>query len=220
VLGQVLVIIPLTDFFTWSVMLAAGAPLLLFLITFILVRKDKYYFFSSKKVACEAALLEPVLLGGRKGLFRFPIALTTATGSVVASALLVNASNPLVIYGSEYTVWAMMLSLFYFTFWSVMVTADSFRPSALHRGYVLFWLFTIFWVALVAVAIMTYHYKLASGYVVVFFETVVFLATITVLLEMCALPTKSAFAKGKSSIKERDLETFQHTVSVYFDLTR
>lgn len=39
--------------------------------------------------------------------------------------------------------WAMTMSLFYFIFWLIVRGASFVRPSALHRGFALGWLFVM-----------------------------------------------------------------------------
>ena len=68
----------------------------------------------------------------------------------------------------------MMLSLFYFSFWVVMRGADSVRPSALHRGYVFIWLYTITWILLIGVTVLQDRFRIASGYPFVFLHSATF----------------------------------------------
>ncbi|KAH6657331.1 hypothetical protein BKA67DRAFT_655605 [Truncatella angustata] len=193
--GKAFVLFDLHDLFAWSLTLLIVTPLALMLFTYVLVRSDKYYFFSSTKAAYDEAALEPVTLGGRKGIIRFPLALLFAGGLVIASAYLIRKINPFVIYSYEYTVWTMMLSLFYFAFWVIMAGANFVRPSALHRGFVLFWLFTITWALLVAVTVFEDRFHIAAGYPFVFLQTAVFFATLLALFELFGLPKKTTFAK-------------------------
>ncbi|KAI1864963.1 uncharacterized protein JN550_008509 [Neoarthrinium moseri] len=193
--GKSFAIFELHGLFAWSLSLLIVTPLALLMLTFILSRNDKYYYFSSKKSAYEDAVLEPVLLGGWKGIIRFPFALAVAGALVVASAYLVRKINPFVIYSYEYTVWAMMLSLFYFVFWAIMAGANFARPSALHRGYAILWLFIITWALLVVVTVFEDRFHVAAGYPVVFLQSAVFLATLLNLLELCALQKKTDFAQ-------------------------
>lgn len=89
----------------------------------------------------------------------------------------------------------MMLSLFYFVFWTIMAGANFARPSALHRGYSLIWLFTIAWVFNVINTVFEDRFQIASGYSVVFFHATTFLAVVITLCELFALPTKISFAR-------------------------
>lgn len=82
----------------------------------------------------------------------------------------------------------MFVSLAYFSFWCIMRGADAVRASALHRGYVNIWLFTICWAVLVAVTVFEDRFQIASGYYVVFLSSVLFLTTLISLTEQFALP--------------------------------
>ncbi|KAH8652146.1 hypothetical protein BX600DRAFT_386977 [Xylariales sp. PMI_506] len=194
--GQTFAIFDLHSLFAWSLTLLIATPLLLIALTYLLVRHDKYYFFAAKKTSYEESVLDPVVLGGRKGIIRFPFALIVAGSLVVGSAYLINKVNPFVIYTYEYTNWAMMISLFYFVFWTITAGANFARPSALHRGYAIIWLFVITWALLVAVTVFEDRFNIAAGYPFVFLQGAVFLATFIALAEQFALPTKTAFAQN------------------------
>lgn len=88
-----------------------------------------------------------------------------------------------------------MLTLFFCSFWFIMKGADATRPSALHRGYALFWLFLIGWALLVASTVFEDRFGIASGYIFVFYESLIFLATFITFLESTALPSKSSYAR-------------------------
>ncbi len=90
---------------------------------------------------------------------------------------------------------AMMFSLFYFSFWCVMRTANFARPSALHRAYVHIWLFVLAWAVLVGITVSEDRYGIASGYIFVFWASQTFLATLISLLDLFALPKTKAFAE-------------------------
>ncbi|KAI1093911.1 peptidase family M28 family [Rostrohypoxylon terebratum] len=193
--GKAFALFNLRTLFAWSLTLLIATPLILLGLTYVLIRKDKYYYFSSRRTAYEGSDLDPVMLGGRRGLVRFPLALVVAGALVVGSAYLITKINPLVIYSNEYTVWAMMISLFYFVFWTIMAGANFVRPSALHRGYAIFWLFTIAWGVLVADTVFEDRFRIAGGYIFVFFHSAAFLASFISLCELFALPTKASFAQ-------------------------
>lgn len=82
----------------------------------------------------------------------------------------------------------MFVSLAYFSFWCIMRGADAVRASALHRGYVNIWLFTICWAVLVGVTVFEDRFQIASGYYVVFLSSALFLTTLISLTEQFALP--------------------------------
>ncbi|KAI0865955.1 hypothetical protein F4860DRAFT_525037 [Xylaria cubensis] len=193
--GKSLALFELRTFFAWSLTLLIATPIILAAITYLLVRRDKYYFFSATVSPYEGAVLDPVMLGGRKGIFRFPFALAVAGALVVGSAYLVTKINPLIVYSSEYAVWAMMLSLFYFVFWTIMAGANFARPSALHRGYSMIWLFVLSWLFEVVNTVFEDRFRIAAGYTFVFFHAATFLATVITLCELFALPSKTSFAE-------------------------
>ncbi|KAI1375126.1 peptidase family M28 family [Hypoxylon crocopeplum] len=195
IFGKGFALFELRTMFAWSLTLLIATPLILLALTYILIRGDKYYLFSARRSAYEGSDLDAVVLGGRKGLFRFPFALIVAGALVIGSAYLITKINPLVIYSNEYTVWAMMISLFYFAFWTIMAGANFARPSALHRGYSIFWLFFIAWSILVADTVFEDRFRIAAGYIFVFFHSAVFLASFIALCELFALPTKASFAQ-------------------------
>lgn len=89
----------------------------------------------------------------------------------------------------------MMLTLFFTSFWFVMKGADFVRPSALHRGYTLLWMFLIGWAILVATTVFEDRFGIASGYIFVFYESAIFLATLISFVELFALITKDNYAK-------------------------
>ncbi|KAI1411915.1 hypothetical protein F5Y13DRAFT_200600 [Hypoxylon sp. FL1857] len=210
IFGKGFALFELRTMFAWSLTLLIATPMILLGLTYILIRNDKYYFFSARRTAYEGSDLDPVMLGGRKGLFRFPFALVVAGALVVGSAYLVTKINPLVIYSSEYTVWAMMISLFYFSFWTIMAGANFARPSALHRGYSVLWLFTIAWGILVADTVFEDRFRIAAGYLFVFFHAATFLASFITLSELFALPTRTSFARQAHD----DHEIRDHLITV------
>ncbi|KAI1201115.1 hypothetical protein F5X97DRAFT_59090 [Nemania serpens] len=193
--GKTLALFELRTFFAWSLTLLIATPLILAAITYLLVRRGKYYFFSATVSPYEGAVLDPINLGGRKGMFRFPFAVAVAGALVVGSAYLVTKINPLIIYSSEYAVWAMMISLFYFVFWTIMASANFARPSALHRGYSILWLFAIAWLLEVVNTVFEDRFRIAAGYTFVFFHAATFLAAVITLSELFALPSKMTFAR-------------------------
>lgn len=87
----------------------------------------------------------------------------------------------------------MFVSIGYFAFWCIMRGADVARPSALHRGYVSIWLFTLSWAVLIIVAASEDRYEVASGYIFVFLQSSLFLTTLIAVLELFALPDVKKF---------------------------
>lgn len=89
----------------------------------------------------------------------------------------------------------MFLCLGYFAFWCIMRGADAVRPSALHRGYVNIWLFTIGWTILVAVTVFEDRFQISSGYHFVFLHSALFLTTLISVTELFALPDKKTYGQ-------------------------
>lgn len=89
----------------------------------------------------------------------------------------------------------MSVSIGYFAFWCIMKGADAIRPSALHRGYVNIWLFTLAWVILVAVAALEDRHEIASGYIFVFLHSALFLTTLIAVLELFTLPDTKTYGQ-------------------------
>ncbi|KAL2259515.1 hypothetical protein VTK26DRAFT_6783 [Humicola hyalothermophila] len=206
--GKGFVLLGLRGMFAWSLTVLVATPLILLLVTYLLLRADRYYLFSSKVQVPAAGAgagavdhhqpdlldAEPVSLGGWKGFFRFPFALLVAGSLTLGAAFLLRKVNPFVVYSSRYSVWAMMISLFYFTFWVIMRGADFARPSALHRGYVQIWMFILGWAMLVAVTVAEDRLRIGAGYMFVFMQSAVFLSLFIALCELFALPRKTAWA--------------------------
>jgi hypothetical protein len=107
----------------------------------------------------------------------------------------------------------MMLSLFFTVFWFIMAGANFVRPSALHRGYAILWIFTIGWLVLVAATVFEDRFKISGGYMFVFFESAMFLAAFISLCELFALPTKASVieaARDAHEIRDR-IDTLSNT---------
>jgi len=213
ILGRAFAVFDLRSFFAWSLALLIAGPIILLLATFVIKRSDRYYFFSSRILAYEGSVPDPIKLGGRKGIFRFPLALIVAGALTVGSAYLLAKINPLVVYSNEYTVWAMMLSLFYFAFWTIMAGANFARPSALSRGYAIIWIYAISWLLLVLNTVFEDRFSIGSGYVFVFLNSATFLAVLITLLEQLRLPTKLVWALQSHPdhhVSEDHLESVPH----------
>lgn len=211
IFGSGFVLFNLRGMFAWSLTILIAAPLILGLVTYLLVKADKYYFFSSHVRTYDHPDYEqPIPVGGLKGLFRFPIALVFATALTVGCAFLLRKVNPLIVYSSPYTVWATTISLFYFSLWLILRGASAVRPSALQRGYAHIWLFVLGWALLVGVTALEDRSRIASGYYFVFFESAIFLSTLITLLELFALPQKTAWAR---QVRE-DHEAMDHIEAV------
>lgn len=102
--GNAWATMPLRGLFAWSLTLLVAAPVILFAVSLLLARKDKYYFFA-RNIRIHSELNDdPVRFGGWKGFFRFPLALIFAGGLTIASVLLLAKFNPFIIYSSAYAV--------------------------------------------------------------------------------------------------------------------
>lgn len=213
--GQSFAVFRLHSLFAWSVTILVVSPLVLILVTVFLVRSNKYYLFSRsiKSVGSED---EPTPLDGWRGVFRFPVAFIVSAALTVGAQFLIRKFNPLIIYSSPYSVWAMSISLFFAAFWFLMAGANFVRPSALHRGYALLWLFVIGWGVLVATTVFENRYKVSGGYLFVFYQSAIFLATLVSLLELFALPTKALIAEGSHDEQEvrQGLEAVPHSDAI------
>lgn len=189
--GRAFAVFGLRTLFAWSLTLLIATPLILLLISFIVVRKDKMYLFAGS-VKFPGHESEAVSLQGWRGAFRFPISLIVSAAITVGAAFLIRKINPLIIYSSQYSVWAMSFSLFFCVHWFIMAGCNFVRPSALHRTYALIWMFLLGWGILVASTVFEDRYKISGGYMFVFYEAAIFLAAFVGLCELFALPTKSS----------------------------
>ncbi|KAK4453674.1 vacuolar membrane protease [Podospora aff. communis PSN243] len=211
--GKGFVLFGLRGMFAWSLAMLIGSPLILIVLTYTLHKLEKYYFFTSTVRTHHQPDYGTISVGGWKGFFRFPFALGVAGAVTMGSALLLRKVNPFIIYSSQYSVWAMMVSLFYFAFWCIMRGANFARPSALHRGYVIIWLFIMGWTALVAVTATEDRLRIGAGYIFVFLQSAIFLATFITLVELFMLPKKTTWAQQVQEDHEaRDIfDTLPHT---------
>ncbi|KAL3419589.1 peptidase family m28 family [Phlyctema vagabunda] len=191
--GGFFAVFGLRTLFAWSLALLIASPLILILVSYILVRNEKYYFFSGS-VKPDFEDSDPVPLGGWKGAFRFPIAVVISSAFVIGAAYLLRKFNALIIFSSSYSVWAMSLSLFFVVFWFIMAGCNFVRPSALHRQYTIIWMFALGWLVLVLSTVYEDRFKISGGYIFVIYESAIFLAALIGFLELFALPTKSAIA--------------------------
>ena len=199
--GQALAVFRLSSLFAWTLAILIASPLILILITFLLVRQDKYYLFSGeiKKEGSE----DPVVsLQGWRGFSRFPITLIVAAAITTGAAFLLRKINPLIIYSSQYSVWAMSMSLFFCLFWFFMAGSNFVRPSALHRTYAFLWMFSFGWMLLVAAAVFEDRLKIGGSYMFVIYVSAIFLATVISLCELFALPTKSSVVEASHDEQE------------------
>ncbi|XWX00496.1 hypothetical protein V2A60_008516 [Cordyceps javanica] len=193
--GSAWATLALRGLFAWTLTLLISTPLILFVVTVLLIKQDKYYFFASSTQVDSGVSDDLLALNGWRGLFRFPFALIFACVLTFGSIRLVGKVNPLIMYSSSYAIWAMSISIFYSSFWLIMRGSSYVRPSALHRGYSLMWIFVITWAFQIFVAVCEDRLHVGAFYFAAFFHTGVFLALLISLLELFALPSKSAFAR-------------------------
>jgi hypothetical protein len=104
ILGRSFVVFELRGMLAWSIAALVVSPLALMLVTYLLHKQDRYYFFTSKVNTYEQPDYEPVKIGGYKGFFRYPIALLAAGALTMGAALLIVKVNPFIIYSSHYAV--------------------------------------------------------------------------------------------------------------------
>lgn len=194
-LGRGWAVMPLRGLFAWTLTLLITTPLILLVVTLILIKQDKYYFFAPDVKADPATGADTLRVGGWRGFFRLPVALTFASTVTIGLVLLLAKLNPLIIYSSGYSVWAMAFTTFYVSFWLVSRGASYVRATALHRGFSLMWLFVLTWAAQIFVAVAEDRMGLGAFYFMAFFHTSVFLALLVSLLEMFALPGRADFAQ-------------------------
>lgn len=102
--GSAWAALPLRGLFAWSLCLLVATPLTLLLVTYLLIRQDKYYLFARDFGLHSDDSPDPVKLGGWRGVFRFPLALIFAGGLTLVSALLLAKVNPFIVYSSGYAV--------------------------------------------------------------------------------------------------------------------
>lgn len=203
-LGLVFAVGKLNTLFAISVTLLVAGPVLLLLLEVLLRKSDKWYVFAGKRYLNSSDDDECASIHGRRGFFRFPIAFIASTAVVVALAYLLTKINPYILYSSEYAVWTMMVSICFVMTWFFMTLAAKTRPTALHRMFVLFWMYAISWILLVFVTIGEKNLHLGSGYFLVIYQAAVFLALLISYLELFALPTISTYVAHVLGAQQTD----------------
>lgn len=195
IFGTVFAVFRLRTLFAWSLTLLIAAPLILFAVSYLLSRQDKFYFFTGS-IKAKNPEDEPISIGGWRGAFRFPITLIITGAITLGCGSLINKINPLIIYSSPYSVWSMSAALFFSVFWFIMAGCNFVRPSALQRGYAFMWMFVLGWIVLVAATVFEDRFKISGGYLFVFYEAVLFLATLIAIGEQFALPRISTYIEN------------------------
>lgn len=193
--GAAFTVFRLDTLFALSVTLLVLAPVTLIAIGAILYKVDRFYLFSYSKHHHSTEGDDSVGLQGWRGFSRWPIAFVFATASVIGLAFLLTSINPYIINSSPYAIWSMMISAWIFVAWVCLCIADSLRPTALQRAYVMFWMFIAGWIILVVTTVFEKAAKFAGGYLVFFYFACIYLATTITLLEPFGLPRKSDYAE-------------------------
>ncbi|KAG6011951.1 hypothetical protein E4U54_007824 [Claviceps lovelessii] len=193
---------PLRGLFAWTLTLLITTPIILLVAAYLLSCQDKWYFFARNTSSDLEGSHGRVALGGWKGLFRFPFAMAFAGALTIGAAYLLAKVNPLIIYSSGYAVWAMMISLFYFSAWLILRGASAVRPSALQRGFTLIWLFLITWVLSIFAAVAEDRMDLGGVYPLAILHTFAFGAVFISFLELFALPRKSDYARQPAETQD------------------
>lgn len=105
IFGKAFVLFRLHTLFALNVTLLVVAPLVLIGLTVALSKADKNYLFSRKKYVHSSDDDEAIKLYGWRGVFRFPIAIASATAVDIGLAYLVVRANPYIIHSSPYATW-------------------------------------------------------------------------------------------------------------------
>ena len=200
--GRSFAIVSLPTMFALSVALLAAGPILFIILEVLLRRRDKWYLLAKRQYIHSSDDDQAVHFSGMRGLFRFPIAFAVATAAALASSYLVTKINPYIIYSSEYTVFAMLLSIWFALAWFFLAGADRVRPTALQRMFSLIWLYALSWVLLVATTVGENMLKLAGGYFIVVYNASVFVTLLISYIELFALPTKTEYVEHVESAED------------------
>lgn len=188
--GRTFAVFRLHTIFAWTITLIV-APFVGICITMhLLTHAKKLYFFSNTPLYPPPPDYSraPKTTRGWRGFFRFPIAVALASAAVIGMAFMFNKVNPMIIYSSQYSVWASLLATWWCVAWVILRGADRTKPSALARGYAWFHQWCLWLIIMIAVAVSMGKAGLASGYWVPVFYTGAFLSILISLLELYALP--------------------------------
>jgi hypothetical protein len=192
-LGRVFAVFQLHTLFALSVTALTVFPVVLIAMLAIVYQQDKLYLFSGSRRTHTSEGDVPIRLDGFRGFFRFPLIFLFACAAPVALAYLMFKQNEFIAHSSEWSVWSMMFSSFFFVAWFCSRVADFTRPSALTRAYGYSWMFALWSIFLVFGTIGETQYKLAGSYFVLLYYTTVFLVTFLSYLEFLSLPTKKDY---------------------------
>jgi hypothetical protein len=198
-LGEKFAVFQQHTFFALSVTVLVAGPILLALVMLLLHAADRLYLFSGSRRIHAIDGDDKVTLYGWRGLTRFPIVLLVSCAAPIALAYLLFKENEFIVHSSEWSVWSMMISSFLFLSWFFCRMADFGRPSALTRAYGLGWIWSAWWVILVAATVAEQQLHLGGVYFVLFFAASAWLATFLAYLEMFSLEKKDAYCDAKLS---------------------
>ncbi|KAF1827756.1 peptidase M28 [Dissoconium aciculare CBS 342.82] len=193
--GRAFAVMRMATLFGLSVALLTAGPVVFIFLHVLIQRSGKWYPFSTRKYLRSSDDDESAQLHGVRGFFRFPIAVVVASAAVVGLAYLLTKLNPYILYGHQYTVWAMMLSIWFFVAWFILAGASNVRPTALQRMYALIWLYILSWIGLVFATVGENNLHLGSGYFLVIYNASVWTALFISYLELFALPKKSKYVE-------------------------
>lgn len=199
--------------FAWTITLIV-APFVGILVTMhALSHAKKFYFFSNTPLhpAPPDHSSAAKTTRGWRGFFNFPIAFIFASSAVIGMALLFNKVNPMIVYSSQYSVWASLLATWWSVAWIILRGADETNPSALARGYAWIHQWILWLVIMIAVAVSIGQAGLAGGYWVLVFYTGAFLATWISLLELYALSRKADEGEVASNPEPRTYSSEGHS---------
>jgi hypothetical protein len=193
--GRAFAVMRMDTIFGLSVALLAAGPIIFILLQILIQRSGKWYPFATRKYLRSSDDDESAQLHGIRGFFRLPIAVIVATAAVAGVAYLLTKLNPYILYGNQYTVWATMLSIWFFIAWFILAGASNVRPTAFQRMYALIWLYVLSWIGLVFATVGENNLHLGSGYFLVIYNASVWTALLISYLELFALPRKSKYVE-------------------------
>ena len=196
IFGITFAILKTHTFFALSISLLVAGPIILLLTVVLLHRADKFYLFSGAHHTHHSDGDENIKLYGWRGFFRFPLIFLLACAAPVALAYLLFKENQYIAHSSEWAVWSMMIAAFLFVAWFVCRAADYGRPSSLTRVYGFSWMWTAWWLLLVATVVFEEQIHLVGVYFILIYAALMWLATWIAYLELFSLPKKSTYCQG------------------------
>jgi hypothetical protein len=101
--GKAFAMISMSAMFGWSVALLVAGPVVLAVVSLLLVRADKYYFFAGS-LRYRGRKSQVSAVNGWNGFFRFPVALIVSILAVVAACYCVIGRNPYIVYSNNYVM--------------------------------------------------------------------------------------------------------------------